>query len=340
MASPYIFHSNFAAGSAAEWDSESDTGSRLDFPHYTTLAAIPGMPAPYSGAYCMRIRLGDTNDHTLIEGDIDIATGTTSYFRFPLFISNDTAATADDNFSILELQQAAGTQVYVVGLQIEADDEQLKIWVAENDTPETVSTNTMPKGRWCIVEVVANVDTAATNGDISVYVDGGLYVSLATTVQNAAAVGRGALGTQATLSTTTGTLLFGEFIMDDAQLYVPNQRFPDTVRLTKTQSVFVGPGAIDAATILSATGTLDIWDTDTANTNDASAKRIQLDAAGNFVSHDSKVQFLRGCYAVLGGTNPVAEIRLHKGPTGPTAHWSDGAIKRYASQRKSRAGNV
>ena len=340
MAYPWIFESNFEAGTNAEWDSEGDTGSKLDFPHYTTLAAIPGMPAPYRGAYCMRIQCGDTNDHTLIEGDIDIATGATRYFRWYMFISSDFSATADDNFSIFELQQAAGTQVYVVGIQIEADDETCKVWVAENDTPETVSGNVLPKGRWFLVEVVANVDTAAANGDITVYIDGGEWVSLATAVQNAAAVGRGVLGTQATLSTTTGTLLFDQFVMDDAQVYGFNQRFPTTVRLTKSAHVFVGPGAIESISLLSATGTADVYDTDVANTNDASAKRIELDSGGNYVSNDSMTQFDRGCYVVLAGTNPVVEVKLSRTAFGPTAYFSDGAIRHYASRRTPRPLNV
>ena len=73
MAFPWIFEESFDAGTRGDWDSESDTGSLLDFPHYTTLAAIPGGGLPFRGAYCMRIVCGDTNDHTLTEDDIDIA---------------------------------------------------------------------------------------------------------------------------------------------------------------------------------------------------------------------------------------------------------------------------
>ena len=77
MAFPYIFKANFEGGTNGEWDSESDTGSRLDFPHYSELARIPGLAMPYRGARCMRVDLttGQTNDHTVTEGDIDIADG-------------------------------------------------------------------------------------------------------------------------------------------------------------------------------------------------------------------------------------------------------------------------
>ena len=340
MAFPYIFHSNFEAGTNAEWDSESDTGGKLSFPHYSTLAAIPGMGLPYSGAFCAwwDLRTGDTNDHTVTEGDIDIATGATRYFRWKMFISNDFAATADDNFSIFELQQAGGTQVYVVGLQIEADDEQLKIWVAENSTPETVSGNTLPKGRWFVVEVIANVDTAAANGDISVNIDGSEWVSLTTTVQNAAAIGTGVLGTQNTLSTTTGSILIDDFIMDDAQIYPPRTRYPNPVRMLKTGHAFVGPGSIDSITLLSAAGTCSVYDTDVANADDPESKIIELDEAKGLLGHNGPVRFERGCYVVLSSA-AYAEVRL-PASGGPITYGSDGALRTYASKRIPRPMNV
>ena len=346
MAFPYIFKSNFEAGTNAEWDSEADTGSKLDFPHFSTLAGFPGQGTPYRGAYCARINLrpGDTNDHTLTEGDIDIATGVERFFRWAMFLSNDFGATADDNFSIFELQQAGGTQVFVVGCTVTAATDDVTVWVAENSTPETTSSAALPKGRWFILEVQANVDTGAANGDITVYLDGVSIVSLATPVQNAAAVGTGVLGTQNTLSTTTGTMLFDDFVMDDARLYPPNERFPAVQRITKTGHVFVGPGWIESATILSATGTMSVYDTDSGNSNDAQAAVLELNSSGPFVSIDTPTYFKRGCYVVLAGTNPYGEVRLvgpgrERGIHGPICN-SDGAIRRYGAARTPRPNNV
>jgi hypothetical protein len=215
--------------------------------------------------------------------------------------------------------------------------------VAEDDTPETVSGNVLPKGRWFCVEVEANVDTAAANGDITVYIDGTEWVSLATPVQNAAAVGRGVLGTQATLSTTTGTILFDQFVMDDARVYPFNERFPTTVRATKSGHIFVGPGSIESISLISSTGTVSVYDTDTANSNDASSRRIALDAGGNYLSNSELTRFERGCYLSISGTNPEVEVRLSRKAGqdgGPTAYFSDGAIRTYGQKRKARALDV
>jgi hypothetical protein len=84
MAFPYTFHENFEAGTKGGFDTETDTGSLLDFPHYSVLAKDPNSLMPYRGAYLLRNALGDTNDHTLTEGDIDISDGGTAYFKWQM----------------------------------------------------------------------------------------------------------------------------------------------------------------------------------------------------------------------------------------------------------------
>ena len=294
----------------------------------------------------MRINLvpSDTNDHVLVEGDIDIATGVERFFRWAMYLSPNVAATANDSFSIFELQQAGGTQVYTVGCTITATTDDVNVWVGEADTPETTSGAALPKGRWFILEVAANVDTGAANGDITVYLDGAAIVSLATPVQNAAAVGRGVFGTQNTLSTTTGVMLFDDFIMDDLRLYPPNERFPAVQRITKTTTAFVGPGWIEQASILSAAGTMTVYDTDSSNSNDAQSAVAELNASGPYVSIDTPTYFERGCHVVLAGTNPYGEVRFVRsrrvdGIFGPTCN-SDGTIRQYGAARKPRLNNV
>lgn len=109
MAFPYVFHSNFEQGTNAEFDSETDTGSQLDFPHYSELARWPWPTAtPYSGAYCARWKLtGGTADSVLVEGDLDVGDGVTRYFKWDMWFSPDFDATADDTVAFLELKATA-----------------------------------------------------------------------------------------------------------------------------------------------------------------------------------------------------------------------------------------
>lgn len=339
MSFPWIFQSNFEGGVSTEWD--STTGSLVSFPHYSTLSQIPGLPAPYEGAYCMMVDLrgGTTSDQTVTEGDCNIADTATGYYRFALYASPDFTATADDTFSILELQQDGATVEMTLGMRITAASNALEIGIGDGTAP--TSFVTFPRGRWVVVELLVTVSTNDA-GVLTLFLDGGQAATL-TGLDHAAGVGLAVLGTQLTLSTTRGILLFDDFIMDDARIYPPNQRFPQVQRLTKSGHAFVGPGSIESAFLLSDAGTMDVYDTDTANTNDASAKKIELDASGNFVGTDAVTRFERGCYVVLAGTNPYGEVRLSRSAgqdCGPTAYGSDGAIRTYAARRTPRLQNV
>ncbi len=338
MAFPWIFESNFEVGDNTEWDSETDTGSKLSIAHFSTLANIPGSAMPYRGAYAMLVdlRSGDTNDHTLTEGDIDIADAATRYFRFYLHASKDFTATADDVFNIFELQQVGGTVESSLGMQITAASNLLEIGIGDGTAPTTFVT--FPRGRWVCVELLATISTGGA-GVLTLFLDGSQVATL-TTLTNAAAVGQGVLGTQNTLSTTTGCLVFDQFVMDDARIYPISQRWPEEVLLTKSGHVFVGPGYIENATLLSGAGTdcvLSVYDTDQAKTLDASNVKLELKNVANNDPVDPAgvpVQLNRGCYVVLSGTTPRAMIKVSR----TQVYGSEGRIRQYGMERRNTPG--
>lgn len=337
MAIPYIFESTFEQGTNAEWDSESDTGSLLDFPHYATLAKLQGVPMPYRGAYCMRITLGDTNDHTLTEGDIDIADAATRYFRWYLYVSPDFTATADDVFSIFELQQAGGTVEQTVGMRITAASNLLEIGVGDGTAPSSYWP--FERGKWVCVELLSTISTGGS-GAMTLYLDGAQVIALTGQTQ-AAAVGQGVLGTQLTLSTTTGTLYFDSFAMDDARIYPFQKRFPSQVNVTKSAHIFVGPGYVDGASLLTSTAdnTMVLYDTDTAETAVAASTVANMDNAG-ISGVSGPIYFERGCYAAVAGTSPAGIVYLTQasekpGVFGPVYH-SHAGMRLYGQRRKAR----
>lgn len=331
MAHPYIFESSFEAGSNAEWDSEGDTGSLLDFPHYSVLAKYPwASSAPYRGAYCARIQCGDTNDHTLTEGDIDIADGATRHFRFYINFMPNFTATADDTFNFLELQQAGGTVEASLGFRITAATGLIEIGIGDGTAPSTFSAEPIQRNRWYCIELSALIHTTDA-GTLTLFVDGTQRVAL-DTLDNAAAVGQGVLGTQDTLATTTGTILFDDFVMDDARLHPHPNRFPDTVTLTKSGHLFVGPGWLASAAILTTTADnqVNIWDTDQANTNAQDSYKVELDI-DTHTSLEGPIYFQRGCYVQLTGTAPRVQLSVvtHSDRPGVIgcAHYSQAGIR-------------
>lgn len=339
MAFPYIFESNFEQGTNGEWDSETDTGSLLDFPHYASLAKDDAAPIPYRGAYCMRIDLsgGDTNDHTLTEGDIDIADAGTAYFRWYMWVSNNFTATADDVFSIFELQQAGGTVEQTVGMRITASSNLLEIGVGDGTAPSSYVP--FQRGKWVCVELLSTISTGGS-GAMTLYLDGTSVIAL-TSLTQAAAVGQGVLGTQLTLATTTGKIYFDCFAMDDARLFPLGDRYPVHVPITKSTHVFIGPGAVDGAALTSQTAgnTLILYDTDTAESTIQGAEVGRM-VYGALSGLEGPLFFKRGCYAALSGTNASGIVYLTQssekhGVYGPV-YYSKGAIRRYASTRKEK----
>ena len=327
------------------WDSESDTGSLLDVVPYYVLARNPTMAMPYRGAACLRIRPADTNDHTLTEGDIDIADATTRWFRFYLWLSADFAATADDTFNLLELQQAGGTIECALGLRITAATDAVEIGIGDGIAPTDFAASALTKGEWHCIEWAVLISTGGA-GTQDLYVDGSASLVALTTLTNAAAVGQGVLGTQGTLSTTTGTILIDQFVMDDLQIFRVNERFPNPLVLTSSAAVFVGPGTVDSVELHSGAGTdciVTLFDTDIASINDAHGWVYQINNTANnemLPSGDlSNRRFVRGCYAVLAGTNPRATITMRRDLGGPTCY-SESGMRRYGLVRSDRQQNV
>ena len=333
MSFPWIFESNFEQGDNSEWDSESDTGSLLDFPHYSELARFTNVGMPWRGAYCMRILPGDTNNHTLVEGDINIADGVEGSFRFYLW--HDLEATSDDIFNIFELESTGAVVEVVISLQITATDNLVEIGIGETEAA-TFNAVLLPR-RWYAIELISTAVTGATS---TLRVDEASIQTLASHPN--LAITDGIFGTQNTLSTTTGTLLLDQFIMDDARVFAHAQRWADEGLLTKSGHVFVGPGKISNITLLSGDTTADnviqIYDTDNANTDDAgnivtelrnTAVNETVDPAGMPVS------VTRGAYISITGTSSGRgpRVLVQLGPV--SGYGSEGAIRSYSLSRKA-----
>lgn len=332
MAFPWLFEGNFAPGDNSEWDSESDTGSLLDFPHYSDLARIPGMGVPYRGAYCARIIMGDTNDHTLTAGAVNVSANGTFGVRFGLFLADDVAATADDTFNILELQASATAEVSV-GLRITAATDLVEIGVGET-APTAFAVPTLSKGIWHIVEVHGDIDAGGGNdGAATLRVDGINVASVSSLDQGA--ITDAVFGTQDTEATTTGTILLDEFVADDVRVGNINDRWPEEMYLTKTGHVFVGPGRVDNVTLISGAGTdctLDLYDSDIADSTSNETKARLNNTANNEIVDPAGMpvsDLHRGAYVVLAGTDPRAIVKIARA----NAWGSEGAVRQHGLRR-------
>jgi len=345
MAFPYVFQGNFEDGTLGNFDSETDTASQLDFPHYTELARYPqkGM-VPYAGAYAMRVALtGGTADAYLVEADVNIAAAATNYFRFPLYISPDFAATADDTINILELLASATVEA-CFGLRIVAATGVINFGVGET-APTDFTSFAIERGVWYTVELLVTVDDGASNdGVISLYVtrDGNDHtdtVEATVTALDQGAITDARFGVQDHLATTTGTLLFHGLTQDDGRLY-PEGRYLNHKNITINQHLFVGRGDVDLVALLKTSATNEVarlYDTDHGEAHDL---HFVCDLrAGATEMIDTTLHFSHGCFISLTGTNPVAGITIHgKGAyrthDGPQAY-NDALVKAHGLRAKA-----
>ena len=342
MAFPWILESNFELGTNAEWTSESDTGGALTFPHYSTLAGVPGAPAPYHGAYCMEVRLvADTNAHVVISTAGDIADQATASARWYMYISSDFTATADDVFSIFELTQAAGgTTETTVGMRITAATNVLEIGIGDGVAPSSYVPIT--RGMWHCVECTVKISTTGV-GTATLFLDGASVVAL-TTLTNGAAVGDCLLGIKLQLSTTGGAIWFDDFVFDNLRVYgeSPSQRWTLNPLFTKDGHAFVGPGRVENMSGYAGAATdllVQLFDTDTGDTTDAGRVVAELKNVANSELVDKATgpfEFRRGCFVLMTGTTPRAQLTIHP----HVAYGSDGAIKSYGSRRNPERGGM
>lgn len=342
MAFPFIFESNFEQGDNSEWDSETDTGSQLDFPHYTELARFPWhTAAPFRGAYCMRVVLsGGTADAFVTEGDIDIAADANRFVRFMLWISPDFTATANDTLNILELQSAGPVAEVTFGLRVVAATNVINFGIGET-APTSFGAEAIERGTWYTIELDITLDDGGSNdGTVDLFVtpedhdaSTTVHASQVASLDQAAVI-QGVLGVQDQLATTTGTLLFDQFVFDDTgRTFAIKDRFKQTQLLTKSAHVFVGAGEICHVELLSGAGTdcvLSVFDTDVADTNDADKLVMEVKNLSNseYVPSDLPREVTRGCYVTLAGTNPRALVTFAKTP----AYGAVNVLRAYARQ--------
>jgi len=330
MAFPFVSHKNFEAGSVAEWDSETDTESKLNVQHWSWLAGHGArLELPYHGAYAAHIdlSLGTADAYLQEDDDFDLSADGTLYIRLYLYAKGLTMA-ASDRFTIFALESAAGTNEVALSLYNNAGTIQL---VASETGATAIGAGTrqafFAQDIWHCVELSVNIDAGVGNdGTIDYFLDGYQVGTQITGLDQAAIVHArlGAIGIDA--GTTSGHLLFDSLIADDTRVYPVRQRFSEQQMAFKSGHLFLGRGELEQVTLMAGAATdnaLILYDTDEANTNDPSNIIVPelRNAQGASDTVVYKVPrghgwFERGCYAALSGTNPRALVMVRRATQG------------------------
>lgn len=332
MAFPYLSENSFELGTRGHFDAESDSAGRLDFPHYSDLAGVPGLPAPYRGAYCMRVALTSTTDAYVQEtGSWDTAGTGTIFFRIMFWVSPNITMADTNEFAIFQMWSATNTVEGGAYINFTTANG-LRLGIGETSASSFLPLST---GVWHCLELKFTIDPGANDGTIDAWLDGSAFTQVASLDQGDITSGvMGVLGQDA--GTTKGVILFDSVIAGGAQIYPPTFRFSENLLLTSSSHAFVGPGYIYDVSLLSGAATdnvLAIYDTDVGNTNDITKIKCELKNVANneTVTHNSltPIEIKRGCYVSLSGTGPRAILHIR-----PHVAWgSDGAIRGYGARR-------
>lgn len=334
MAFPFLSQNNFSDGGVGHFDSETDTETRLDFPHYVTLARTPGLPMPWRGVYCMRAALA--NDGTPADAYVqetaswDTAAAATLFVRFMLYASSDITMANADEFAVLQLWSATNTVEAGVYINYTTANG-LRIGIGK---ASATSFRPLTAGAWHSVEIKAVVDSGVGNdGTLDGWLDNAAFTQVTALDQGAITSGVvGVLSQDA--GTTAGNVFFDSIIADDARIGSPVERFPQPYLMTASGHAFAGPGEVCDVQLLSGAATdnvLQIFDTDTAYTGDASNIVLELKNTANNQAVDVADigrHVKRGCYVSLTGTNPRALVSFK------CAYQDNSTLRAYALRRK------
>lgn len=344
MAFPYILQAGFEAGATNFDTAKSDADSKISYPWYYNSVRSYGV-APYRGAYMMMVNLDTgtiTNNAYQTQAAFNISASGAWGFGFGLFLHSSFTMANTNRATIARICSGTTTDEACVQLYYTTAGGYQILFTETSAT--AVGANpvaAITKGVWHWVDCYGTLDSGVGNdGSASLYVDQTLIGSLANLDQ--AAITDLYVGVSDADSGMSGKVFFDTILADDGR--VPFfDRFPQNPEITASGHIFLGPGTIRAARMLTTTSsdeTLKLYDTDTATTtygSGASYVDCVAEVRYNNTELNHPVTFSRGCYAVIAGTNPRAQVYIdYVPPMGYPApvHYSDAGVKRLAMVRK------
>ena len=344
MAFPYILETSFDDGATGFDTAVTDTQAKISYPHYTTMVKTYGV-APYRGAYSMMLDqsigvVGTAANQ--VQAAMNVAASGPWGIGFALYVKSDIVMANTNRFTICSLDSAGPVSETVVdlvyttaaGLQIHLNELQATAIGALPIQP--ISMN-----EWHWIDLSGVYDSGAGDGVSSLYVDNVLVGTLTALTQADGAIDfkLGVIGADA--GTTAGHIFFDSVVADEARVpYV--ERYTANRHVTANEHIFVGPGTIKGARLLTTTAgdLLRLFDCDTGMTTTGGAllKSSSVEITAMNPTLDYEVPFYRGCYAQIAGTNPRAQVSVDFSPPAgyPKSIWgvTEEGVKRYALLRR------
>lgn len=330
MAYPLLYYETFPLGTAGQFDSETDTDSKLTWTHYPTITRrILTSESSWRSPYVMDIDLSlGTADAVVTEtGSLDTAASATLGIGFA-FLATGLTMAASDRFTILAVDSAGPVVEGAISIRNNAGT--IELVGDETGASATIRTTPLIQGVWHWLEVLMVVDSGGGNdGTLQFFVDGQQVGTTITTLDQAAIsqVRLGAIGIDA--GTTAGRLLFSHIVGDNARVGLYD-RFPKTKNMAIAGSdCLIGPGRVLVRISGTSTDALALlYDTDDPGAARSRGKFLGALQNISNSANEGEFQFEHGLYMELSGTNPLMNLELED-----MRVLSRGSLKTYALTR-------
>ena len=347
MAFPYLGEFGFEEGIAGTGNVLTDAEAKtLGYLHFSESVCRYGVP-PYRGAYCWGL-----------DQSIGVVTTTCQHTVAALNVANTNTWAAGCAIYLKDNVMANGNRTTLLEAFGVTDQGALQLYYTTAagfqllgslafDTAVGAGTRitTITENEWHWIEIRGQVQTGGT-GTLDFFLDGRQIGAQIDTLTNVAITDLYFGAINADAGHTAGLIFFDDVICDGdagtAVITVPApDRFVWNPVVTKNSHVFVGPGTVSEVALLSG-ATADyvrLYDTDIAYTatgqqfvtevNMTTSLSTSARAHGPFV-------FNRGCFVVVGGTNPRAQVHIDPSPPAGLPKCvcnSDQGLKYYGQVR-------
>ncbi len=342
-------------------DVTTDAGALLSFASYKDLARDETSGAPFRGSKCLKLKPGTSTAEANLEdtGAFDTALADVIDVGFQVYISPTVGqGWADgDRISIFQLRSSGSTSETAVMIEQlgDATNQQMAISIAETHVAAAAGNAIeITPGTWNSVEIQTLCNAGA--GTIDGFVNHDVAFTGLTSLTTAAVVDA-ALGQVARTGAVDdgGFILIDQFVVEAAtaaafnRQFIPQCRFPDVMNLDTSQHLFVGPGWLDDATLISGTSvdtTIKFYDLDvegvtlattppTLNPGDVKATLVNTAANETVNLSQPPLYFKDGCYVEFSNVTtpdaigPFVQAKVDRA----RSNGGDGTMRHMGRQR-------
>jgi hypothetical protein len=354
---PELLRAGFEAGATNFDTAITDVSAKSTYPHYTDLIGKYNI-VPWRGAYVWLIDQSiGTTAHANYQTQAAFNVAASNYWSVGFAFYAKSTVMANGNRTSLVWANAVKEfclQLYYTT----AAGLQLLLTETESTAVGTNPVVSLTENAWHWIELHGVVDSGAGNdGSVSVVLDGNTVGTVSSLDQ--AAFTDLYIGLEdIDAGHTAGVYAFDDILVSGIDTsavrigyrsqYPWNPHVSAPASTSYGEHLFVGPGTIDSAALLTANAgdTMRLYDTDTAYTAGSYGAVGEANFSSGMPVIEGPLKFERGCYCVItaaGANGARGIVNISQSPVSgypiASCYQNKANLKSYAQQRVRLSGN-